>query len=81
MLNVVFVSALQRLNGAKEGENLFNGEQGGLVVGVAALRQEGLHFGEARQQYIQPAFQRAQMLRDGLRFHANGIVQVVKVLS
>jgi cation transport regulator ChaB len=32
MFDAIFVSAFQRLHRAKERENLFNGEQGGLVI-------------------------------------------------
>ena len=33
MFDAIFVSAFQRLHRAKERENLFNGEQGGFVIG------------------------------------------------
>jgi len=33
MFDAIFIGAVQRLHRAKERENLFNGEQGSLVIG------------------------------------------------
>ena len=33
MLDAILVSTFQRLHGAKERENFFSGEQGGLMIG------------------------------------------------